>query len=120
MDNIDRKLDSLSKSKFRSSFYLRKYMIEYINEKGLATIKAHTENFITQKIGCAFPKNDGKQTPTKNHPTFIAMHACACCCRSCLERWHHIEKGRELTKEEKEYLVNLIMKWIERELNEYK
>ena len=27
-------LDNLSKSKFRSSFHLRKYMISYIDEKG--------------------------------------------------------------------------------------
>lgn len=116
MNNVDCMLCKLSKSKFRSSFHLRKYMIDYINDKGIDAIKEHTKDFINQKIGPAFPKNDGKQTPTKNHPSFIAMHACACCCRSCLEKWHHIEKGRALTSAEKEYLTNLVMEWIVQEL----
>ena len=34
MSVINDKLNNLSKSKFRNSFHLRKYMIEYINEKG--------------------------------------------------------------------------------------
>ena len=110
---IDNKLYSLSKSKFRSSFHLRKYMIQYINEKGLDKIKEHAYDFIKNKIGDAYPKNDGKQTPMKNHTVFIAMHACACCCRTCLEKWHNIPKGRNLTNNEIDYLVNLIMKWIE-------
>ena len=110
---IDSKLYSLSKSKFRSSFHLRKYMIEYINDKGIDKIKEHAYDFIKNKIGDAYRKNDGKQTPMKNHPVFIAMHACGCCCRTCLEKWHNIPKGRKLTNDEIDYLVNLIMKWIE-------
>lgn len=113
IDLIEQKLYSLSKSKFRSNFHLRKYMIEYINDKGLDKIKEHAYDFINQKIKPSNPKNDGKQTPTKNHPVFIAMHACGCCCRTCLEKWHHIPKGRELNKNEIEYIVNLLMKWIE-------
>jgi len=118
LDNrIDQKLYSLSKSKFRSNFHLRKYMISYIDEKGMSKIKEHAYDFIRNKIGDANPKNDGKQTPTKNHPVFIAMNACGCCCRTCLSKWHNIPKGRELTNDEIDYLVNLIIKWIE---NEYK
>ena len=112
---INNKLDSLSKSKFRSSFHLRKYMIEYIDEKGLDTVKSHAIDFVEEKLGCSNPKNDGKQTPMKGHPVFVAMHACGCCCRSCLEKWHNIPKGRELTKEEKEYIVSILMIWIIRE-----
>ncbi len=119
MYNIDDMLCKLSKSKFRSNFHLRKYMIDYINEKGIDKIREHTIDFINKKISDAYPINDGKQTPTKNHPTFIAMHACACCCRSCLYKWYHIDKGRKLTEDEKEYIVNLIMKWIENELKNY-
>ncbi len=118
MDSIEQKLYSLSKSKFRSSFHLRKYMISYINEKGIDTIEEHAYNFIKTKIGDKNPKNDGRQTPMKNHPVFIAMHACGCCCRSCLYKWHHIEKGRELTNNEIEYFVNLVMQWIKNELKE--
>ncbi len=121
MNNRDKlitdKLKELSTSKFRSSFHLRKYMIEYINEKGMDTVKKHTVDFIEQKLSPAYPNNDGKQTPMKGHPTFIAQHACACCCRGCLEKWHHIPKGKELSKNEKNYIYLLLIKWIE---NEYK
>ena len=113
---IDTKLDELSKSKFRSSFRLRRYMFSYIEEHGLDKIKEHAYEIVTKNIAPANPKNDGKQTPTKNHPVFMAQHACACCCRSCLEKWHHIPKGKELTKNEINYIVSLLMEWIAREM----
>ena len=115
--DIDKVLYTLSKSKFRSSFHLRKYMISYIDEKGLDNIKKHAYDFVTTRLAPKYPKNDGKQTPMKGHPVFIAMHACACCCRNCLEKWHHLPKERELTSEEVNYIVELLMKWI---INEYK
>ena len=121
MNNIDKlinnKLLELSKSKFRSSFHLRKYMIKYIDEKGMDTIKRHTADFIEQKLSDDYPINDGKQTPMKGHPTFIAQHACACCCRGCLEKWHHIPKGKKLSRNEKNYIYLLLIKWIENEYN---
>ena len=112
---INKKLEDLSKSKFRSSFHLRKYMIKYIDDKGMDTIKKHTIDFINQKLAPADPDNDGKQTPMKGHPVFIAQHACGCCCRGCLEKWHNIPKGRELTNNEKNYIYYLLIKWIELE-----
>lgn len=111
------KLDELSKSKFRSSFHLRKYMIDYINDKGLDKIKEHAYDFINIRLKPKDIPNDGKQTPMKGHPVFIAQHACACCCRSCLYKWHHIEKDRELSNDEVDYIVNLLMKWIIKEYN---
>ena len=116
-NKIDFMLTKLSYSKFRSSFHLPKYLKEYCNEIGMDVIRKHAYDLIKKGIGEAYPKNDGKQTPTKNHPVFIGMHACACCCRSCLYKWHHIPKGRELTKEEQDYLVELVMVWITKELN---
>ena len=112
---INKKLEELSKSKFRSSFHLRKYMIKYIDDKGMDTIKKHTIDFINQKLAPAYPDNDGKQTPMKGHPVFIAQHATGCCCRGCLEKWHNIPKGRELTNNEKNYIYYLLIKWIELE-----
>ena len=114
-DYINKKLYELSKSKFRSSFHLRKYMIEYIDEKGIDKIEEHAYDFINKNIKPKNIKNDGKQTPMKAHPVFIAQHATACCCRNCLEKWHHIPKGRELTDKEINYLVALIMEWIKRD-----
>ena len=113
-------LDKLSKSKFRSSFHLRKYMIEYIDEKGMEVVKNHTYDFVNDKLRPANPLNDGKQTPMKGHPVFIAMHACGCCCRSCLEKWHKIPKGRELSDNEVNYIVFLLLSWIKNEYNNSK
>lgn len=109
---IYNKLDSLSKSKFRSSFHLRKYMIEYIDKKGMDTIEEHAYDFVLKNLAPSYIKNDGRQTPMKGHPVFIAQHACACCCRGCLENWHHIPKGRELTKKEITFIVALLVEWI--------
>ncbi len=113
--NIDNVLFKLSKSKFRSSFHLNKKMIKYIDDKGMDIIKKHTVDFINSKLSPAFIENDGKQTPFKNHPVFIAQHACACCCRGCLEKWHNIPKGRILSNSEKNYIYLLIIEWIKRE-----
>ena len=108
-------LNKLSKSKFRSSFHLRKYMIDYINEKGLDTIEKHAYDFVSTRLTPNNPK-DGKQTPMKGHPVFIAQHACACCCRGCLEKWHKIPKDKELSDKDIEFIVNLLMDWIKKEL----
>lgn len=117
---IINKLNSLQKSKFRSSFHLRKYMINYIDEKGFEIIKKHTIDFINEKLAPAYPKNDGKQTPAKGHPVFIAQHATATCCRGCLEKWHNIKKGKELTTEEKNYIYCLLITWIKNEYQKAK
>ena len=118
MQSIDNALEKLSKSKFRSSFHLKAKDIAYIDEKD--TVRRHAEDFIEKKLAPAYPENDGKQTPMKNHPVFIAQHACACCCRGCLEKWYKVPKGRELTKAQQEKIVNLLMAWIKKEYNSYK
>lgn len=115
MNVYENMLEKLSKSKFRSSFHLTKYMRVYIDQKGLEIIKKHAYDFINNRLKPETILNDGKQTPMKGHPVFIAQHACACCCRGCLEKWHNIEKNKELTEEEVDYIVNLLMKWIEKE-----
>ncbi len=116
MNNIDYKLYSLSKSKFRSSFHLNKKMKEYVKDKGLDKIKKDAYEIINKRIKPSEILNDGKQTPMKQvHPVFIAQHACACCCRGCLYKWHNIEKGKELNQNELDYIVELLMKWIIKE-----
>ena len=78
--------ERLGKSKFRSSFYLKQKDIDYINEKGLETIRKHAEDFIAKREAPAHIPNDGKQTPMKGHPVFIAQHATATCCRECIRK----------------------------------
>ena len=114
--NINRLLNSLANSKFRGSFHLNNKMQIYVKDKGLETIKIHASLFINKRLKPACPQNDGKQTPMRQvHPVFIAQHATGTCCRGCLERVHHIPKGRELTNKEIEYIVRVIMIWVERE-----
>lgn len=109
---IDRNLKQLSKSKFRSSFKLKEQEKEYIDLKGIEKIREHAYDFVLKRLAPSYISNDGKQTPMKGHPVFIAQHATATCCRNCLYKWHHIEKNRNLTNDEIEYIVNLIMSWI--------
>ena len=110
-------LDSLGKSKFRGSFHLNQKMKEYVLVKGMDKIQKDAEEILIKRIGDKNPKNDGKQTPMRQvHPVFIAQHATGCCCRGCLERIHHIPKGRELTKEEISYLSHVLLYWIKREI----
>ena len=98
--NISTALSALKKSKFRSRFKLTDKDLQYIHAKGIDTIRSHAIDFITTRLAPANPRNDGKQTPMKGHPVFIAQHATATCCRSCLWKWHRIEKGRALSNDE--------------------
>ena len=116
MDNIDKLLNSLSKSKFRGSFHLNNKMKEYVKDKGIDKIKVDTKEIITKRLKYKLP-NDGKQTPMKQvHPTFIAQHACGCCCRGCLNRIHHIDENKELNDDEINYITEVIIRWIKRQL----
>lgn len=103
----------LTKSKFRSKFKLHKSDIDYIADKGMETIESHAKDFISKRLAPALPHNDGKQTPMKGHPVFVAQHATATCCRGCLNKWHRIEEGKELSERQQEYVVKVIMTWIE-------
>ena len=67
----------------------------------------------------AFIHNDGKQTPTKGHPVFVAQHATATCCRECIRKWHKIQPGKELSRIQQDYLVDVIMTWIHSEVDRY-
>lgn len=109
--------ERLSKSKFRSSFHLSKKDKEYVNNKGLDKIREHAYDFIKKRLAPSQILNDGKQTPMRGHPVFIAQHATATCCRGCLYKWHKINEGTNLSCEQIEYVVNVIMKWIIKEMN---
>lgn len=106
----------LSRSSFRSRFHLSDKDKEYVRKKGMDTIESHAHDFIKKRLAPAVIQNDGKQTPMHGHPVFIAQHATGCCCRGCLLKWHGIMPGHELTEEEQQYIVNVIMEWIKRQM----
>ncbi len=116
MQTIEEALEKLEKSKFRSSFRLTKAERMYLQEKGIDVIRSHAEDFVKQKLAPADPVNDGKQTPMHGHPAFKAMHATACCCRGCLNKWYKVPQHRELTEAEQQRIVNLLMAWIEHKM----
>lgn len=117
MQTVDEALEKLKKSAFRARFHLSPKDISYIDEKGMETIRRHCADFVASRLAPAVIPNDGKQTPMGGHPVFIAQHACACCCRGCLEKWYRVPKGRALSANEQERIVRLLMAWIEREYN---
>ncbi len=115
--NYELILHKLQLSKFRSSFHLNKNMQDYVKTKGLIKITNDAYDLITKRLAPKVILNDGRQTPMKSnsHPVFIAQHACACCCRGCLYKWHHIPMNKKLSKEEIDYIVGLLITWIKKE-----
>ena len=117
MQTIEEALYKLQKSDFRRKFHLKETDKTYVREKGMDTIRLHAEELIRKRLSPADIPNDGKQTPMRGHPVFIAQHACACCCRGCLEKWYRIRKNTELTPTQQKKIVNLLMAWIQKEMN---
>ena len=109
-------LERLQRSKFRAGFHLDGKDRAYIAEKGLPVIRQHARDFVRTRLAPAEIPNDGRQTPMRGHPVFRAQHACACCCRGCLEKWYHIPAGTELSEQQQEGVVALLMAWIHHEL----
>ncbi len=115
---IQQTFERLGKSKFRSRFRLSQKDREYISNKGMDVIRSHAEDFVRTRLAPADIPNDGKQTPMRGHPVFTAQHACACCCRGCLNKWYKVPKNTELSLIQREKIVNLLMAWLEKELKE--
>lgn len=114
--SLDDKLDAIARHPFRAKFHLRGRDRVTAQLRGPSTMRLHARDLIAKRLAPAEPRNDGKQTPYRGHPVFVAQHATATCCRSCLERSHQITKGRELSREEVGYVVDVICRWIEREV----
>ncbi len=107
----------LQRSKFRSSFHLREKDKQYVREKGMNVIEKHARDFVRERLAPPDPVNDGKQTPMKGHPVFIAQHACAFCCRGCMHKWYHVQEHVPLTQVQQDKIVGMLMYWIEREMD---
>ena len=107
----------LARSPFRSRFHLTEKDRTYAEKLGAEGLRQHAADFIAARLGPAEIPNDGRQTPMRGHPVFVAQHACACCCRDCLAKWYHVPKGVPLSGEQQQKIVNLLMAWIEKELN---
>ena len=113
---IDDRIDAIGRHPFRAKFHLRGRERAIVQLRGMGAVRKHAEELFAQRVAPADPRKDGRQTPYRGHPVFVAQHATATCCRTCLERWHGIPKGRELTSEEQAYAVDVICRWIETDL----
>jgi hypothetical protein len=113
---IDDRIDRASARPFGRRFHLRGRERATAELRGPQTMRAHAAEIIGERLAPAEPRNDGRQTPYRNHPVFVAQHATATCCRSCLETWHGIAKNHQLDRDERAYVVEVIGRWIDREL----
>jgi hypothetical protein len=116
LQDIDRRIDALARQPFRARFHLRGRERAEVQLRGMTTIRKHAGEVLAKRVAPAEPAKDGRQTPYRGHPVFVAQHATATCCRTCLERWHRIRKGHALTADEQAYAVDVICRWIERDL----
>jgi hypothetical protein len=107
---------ALEKSAFRSRFHLYSKERAYLQEKGLPLVLEHAADLIARRLAPAFPIKDGKQTPWRGHPVFIAQHATGTCCRGCLAKWHGLPKGQELTPKEQAYVVQVLGRWLKTQM----
>ncbi|BBU29752.1 DUF4186 domain-containing protein [Burkholderia sp. THE68] len=112
MRDLDAVFDALAKSAFRRRFALGVREGKMLREKGIDTIVAQAHELIGKRLAPQAPLNDGKQTPFRGHPVFIAQHATATCCRSCLATWHGIAAGRALDESERQHVVDAIERWL--------
>ncbi len=113
MRDLDSLFAALAASRFRARFRLREKELAYLRSRGLTAILDHAAAFVRDRLAPASPANDGRQTPMRGHPVFIAQHATATCCRSCLAKWHRIPEGRPLGEEEQAHVVAAIRRWLE-------
>jgi hypothetical protein len=112
MRDLDSVFAALARSPFRSRFRLSAKEHAYLHSRTLPAVLDHGRKFLNERLAPALPANDGKQSPMRGHPVFVAQHATATCCRGCLERWHRIPRGRALTGDEQTLIIAAIERWL--------
>ncbi|MCB8820743.1 DUF4186 domain-containing protein [Microvirga rosea] len=117
MRKIEEIFEKLEKSPFRQRFHLGSKERAYLDARGLERVMEHAGDFVDQRLAPAQPARDGKQTPFRGHPVFIAQHATGTCCRSCLEKWHGISRGYPLTQDQRTHILAVLEQWLRREIS---
>src|SRR6478672_11464155 len=112
MRDVDELFADLRQNKFRAQHTLNAKDRHYLMTRGLEVILVHAAEFIEQRLAPRQPRNDGKQTPWRGHPVFVAQHATACCCRGCLAKWHDIPAGRPLDEDEQAHVLAALERWL--------
>jgi hypothetical protein len=117
MRDLEELFTALGRSTFRSRFRLGAKETAYLREKTLAVVLEHGRRFVIERLADAHPKNDGRQTPMRGHPIFVAQHATATCCRGCLAKWHAIPEGQPLLAEQIDYVIAVLSRWLDSALD---
>ena len=112
MIDIDEAFRRLARSSFRRKFHLQGRELAYLQTWGLPHVMKQAGDLLRTRLFPAVIPNDGRQTPWRNHPVFVAQHATATCCRGCLEKTHEIAKGHALSEEEKAHVLAVIERWL--------
>jgi hypothetical protein len=110
--DLDDLFAALAENDFRRRQKLGKKDCRYLQERSLSTLMVHARRFIVERLAPAEPAADGKQTPMRGHPVFVAQHATATCCRGCLAKWHRIPQGRPLTEAEIQHILAVLRRWL--------
>lgn len=113
---LDNLFQRLARSSFRQRFHLGHQEYRYCRDHGEEAIRQHAADFIRERLAPAEPINDGRQTPMRGHPVFIAQHATATCCRGCLSKWHGIAPHRPMTLSQQEWVQAAILRWLQSEM----
>jgi predicted Fe-S protein YdhL (DUF1289 family) len=114
--SLDDLFPALARSTFRRRFHLGSVEQAYVAARGLERVLVEAEELIARRLAPAAPRNDGKQTPFRGHPVFVAQHATATCCRGCLAKWHDIPLGEALTDAEQAHVIATLERWLRDEI----
>jgi len=117
MRDLDDLFLALERSAFRRRFRLGPRERAYLAQHGMETVLAHAKEFVTRRLAPAQPTNDGRQTPMRGHPVFVAQHATATCCRGCLAKWHGIPQGRALSAGDMAHVLAVLRRWLQSQGN---
>jgi hypothetical protein len=112
MRDLDEAFRILAASSFRRKFRLQGRELAYLQTWGLPHVLKQARELIRKRVAPAEIANDGRQTPWRNHPVFVAQHATGTCCRGCLEKTYGIAKGHALTDEELAHVLAAIERWL--------
>jgi hypothetical protein len=116
IDDVDHTFSELRHEFIRHHFWhveIDEKAKNHALRKGRIALISSIPTRIANSVAAELPYRDGRQTPFRDNVLHYAQHATASCCRTCIEYWHNIPKGRPLTEPEQEYLGSLMARYIE-------
>lgn len=119
LQDVQNTFAMLKLEKVRHFFWharLTQRALNHAKRKGKRGLRDPIKKHLSRAIGPAKPYRDRYQTSmNEDEPTAIpyAQHATATCCRECLERWHGIKQGQQITDADLNYLTELVCLYIE-------